>query len=185
MTALATSRTIHTRIMSFGKGRLARTRPSVHFLHGALHLFDTGYKLQKYTWIRKQERLVDQARGAINDNKFPLFVSEGTSRQKLSKVRAQHYLYQGLKVLTSNASQGRHCFFVYGHSLADNDDHILRRIGRGTFPKLYVSLYGDPESDANKSIMSKASRLAALATNAGLWMLSTLSAKSAQLVGMI
>lgn len=144
------------------QGETGAHSASVHFLHGALHLFDAGYELQKYTWIRKQQRLVDQARAAINDNKFPLFVSEGTSRQKFSKVRHNAYLYQGLKVLTSNASQGRHCFFVYGHSLADNDDHILRRLGRGTFPKLYVSLYGEPGTDANKSIISKANRLAAL-----------------------
>jgi hypothetical protein len=135
---------------------------SVHFLHGALHLFDAGHELQKYTWVRRQERLVDQARAAINTDKYPLFVSEGTSSQKLSKIRHNAYLYQGLKVLAANADQGRHCFFIYGHSLADSDDHILRRLGRGRFPKLYVSLYGDPDSDANKAIVEKANRLAGL-----------------------
>ena len=144
------------------QGETAAHSASIHFLHGALHLFDAGHELQKYTWIRKQERLVDQARAAINDNKFPLFVSEGTSQQKFSKIRHNAYLYQGLKVLTSNATQARHCFFIYGHSLAENDEHILRRLGRGRFPKLYVSLYGDPDSDANKAIIAKADRLRSL-----------------------
>lgn len=37
----------------------------VHFLHGALHLFDSGAELKKYTWIRKGVPLVEQARAAI------------------------------------------------------------------------------------------------------------------------
>jgi len=135
---------------------------SIHFLHGALHLFDAGYELQKYTWIRKQERLVDQARAAINDDKFPIFVSEGTSQQKFTKIRHNAYLYQGLKVLASNTNQGRHCFFIFGHSLARNDDHILRLLGRGKFSKLYVSIYGDPENEANTSIVQNAKRLSSL-----------------------
>lgn len=144
------------------QGETGAHSADVLYLHGALHLFDAGHELQKYTWIRKQERLVDQARTAINADKFPLFVAEGTSRQKFSKIRHNAYLYQALKVLTANADQGRHCFFVFGHSLADNDDHILRRLGRGRFPRLYVSLYGDPASEPNKAIIEKAKRIAAL-----------------------
>lgn len=144
------------------QGETAAHSASIHFLHGALHLFDGGHELQKYTWIRRQERLVDQARSAINADKFPLFVAEGSSRQKLAKIRHNAYLYQGMKVLTSNAKQGRHCFFIFGHSLAANDSHILRRLGRGRFSKLYVSLYGDPESDVNVEIIQKANQLARL-----------------------
>lgn len=135
---------------------------SVHFLHGALHLFDAGHELQKYTWVRRQERLTDQARNAIADNKFPIFVSEGTSRQKFTKIRHNAYLYQGLKVLASNTNQGKHCFFIFGHSLAQNDNHILQRLGRGKFKKLYISLYGDPNNELNKPIVQNANRLAGL-----------------------
>ncbi len=144
------------------QGETGAHSADIHYLHGALHLFDAGHELQKYTWIRKQVRLVDQARAAINADKFPLFVAEGTSRQKFSKIRHNAYLYQGLKVLTANADQGRHCFFIFGHSLDDNDGHILRRLGRGKFPKLYVSLYGDPANDTNKAVIEKAERLSAL-----------------------
>lgn len=141
------------------QGEAGAHTASIHFLHGALHLFDAGYELQKYTWVRRQERLVDQARAAINNNKFPLFVAEGTSRQKFSKIRHNAYLYQGLKVLASNANQGRHCFFIFGHSLAANDDHILKRLGRGKFAKLYISLYGDPSSETNVEIIRNAIKL--------------------------
>lgn len=134
----------------------------VHFLHGALHLFDAGTELQKFTWVRTNNRLIDQAREAMNSNKFPLFVSEGSSSQKKDKIRHNAYLYQGFKQLTANAHQGRHCFFVLGHSLADNDDHILRRLGKERFGKLYISLFGDENSPANKEIILKARSLAAM-----------------------
>jgi hypothetical protein len=134
----------------------------VHFLHGALHLFDAGNDIQKFTWVRTNERLIDQARTAINMNKYPLFVSEGSSPQKKAKIRHNAYLYQGYKQLTANADQGRHCFFLHGHSLAENDDHILRRLGTGRFKKLYVSLFGDPDSPGNRLIIGKAEQLTRL-----------------------
>lgn len=134
----------------------------VHFLHGALHLFDAGNELQKFTWIRRNERLIDQARAAIDANKFPLFVAEGSSAQKKSKIRHNAYLYQGFKQLTANVQQGQHCLFIHGHSLADNDGHILQRLGKGRFKKLYVSLFGDPTNETNKKIIAKAESLAGL-----------------------
>ncbi len=135
---------------------------SVMFLHGALHLFDSGRELLKYTWNRKGVPLIEQARAALAGGKFPLFVAEGTSAQKKSKIRHNAYLYQGLKQFTANAQQGQHCFFIFGHSLAANDDHILTRIGRGRCRKLYVGIYGDPESVDNQNIITRARNLAAL-----------------------
>ncbi len=144
------------------QGEVGAHNAKVHFLHGALHLFDAGNELQKFTWIRTNDRLIDQARAAIGDNKFPLFVAEGESAQKKSKIRHNAYLYQGFKQLTANARQRRHCFFIHGHSLGSSDDHILNRLARGQFAKLYVSIFGDPNSDANRAIVAKAQNMAAL-----------------------
>jgi len=144
------------------QGETAAHSASVHFLHGALHLFDSGAELQKYTWVRNGEPLIEQARAAIEDNKFPLFVAEGTSKQKKNKIRHNAYLYQCFKVLTTNAQTGTHCFFLFGHSLADSDDHILVRLGRGRFKKLYVGIFGDVDSPENREIISRATAIAAL-----------------------
>jgi len=142
------------------QGETAAHSARVHFLHGGLHLFDSGSELQKYTWVRKGQPLVEQARGAIAANKFPLFVAEGTSTQKKNKIRHNAYLYQSFKVLTQNAQTGTHCFFIFGHSLAENDDHILRRIARGKCKKLYVGLFGDPGSQDNLAIIQRALAMA-------------------------
>lgn len=144
------------------QGEVGAHSAKVHFLHGALHLFDAGTELQKYTWVRTNARLVDQARAAIAANKFPLFVAEGTDRQKKAKIRHNAYLYQGFKQLVANAQQAKVCFFIHGHSLAENDDHILKRLGLSRFPQLYVSLFGDPGSPSNMQIILRANALAAM-----------------------
>lgn len=143
------------------QGEVGAHDARVHFLHGALHLFDSGSEIKKYTWVRKGVPLVEQAREAINNNAYPLFVAEGTSAQKKAKIRHNAYLYQGFKQFTANVRTGTHCFFIFGHSLAANDDHILVRIARGRFKKLYVGIYGDPNSEENKRIMNRAHELAA------------------------
>ena len=134
----------------------------IHFLHGALHLFDSGAELKKYTWVRTNVPLVDQARAAIAADAYPLFVAEGTSEKKKAKIRHNAYLYQGFKQFVANIKVGTHCMFIFGHSLAENDDHILKRIGKGRLKKLYVGIYGNPLEAVNQTIMQRAEALAAL-----------------------
>lgn len=131
----------------------------VMFLHGALHLFDTGKELIKYTWVRRGVPLIDQVGKALAHDAFPLFVAEGTSTQKKAKIRHNAYLYQGFKQFTANVMQGNHCMFVFGHSLAENDDHILNRIGRGRCRRIYIGIFGDPAVASNQQIMARAEGL--------------------------
>jgi hypothetical protein len=109
------------------------------FLHGALHVFDAGTEIQKYTWVNTGVRLVDQIRDALKRGFFPLFVAEGTSAEKLEIKGA---------------------LFIYGHSLAENDDHYLKRIEKGKLSQLYIGIYGDPASEQNKLIVRRAVRMA-------------------------
>ncbi|MBU0541033.1 MAG: DUF4917 family protein [Gammaproteobacteria bacterium] len=125
------------------------------FLHGALHVFDSGIEIQKYTWRNTGVRLIDQIRSALNKNYFPLFVSEGTSAEKYERIRHNDYLAKAYRSFSS--IQG--ALFIYGHSLAENDDHYLRCIQKGKLSKLYVGLYGDPSSEANKFIIRRANQL--------------------------
>ena len=125
------------------------------FLHGAMHVFDSGTEIQKYTWNNTGIRLIDQIRDALSRNFFPLFVSEGTSSEKYERIRHNDYLAKAYRSFSS--IQG--ALFVFGHSLAENDNHYLRCIQRGKVSHLYVGLYGDPNSDANKFIKRQANEL--------------------------
>lgn len=130
--------------------------PTVYYLHGALHLFDAGYQLQKYTWSRTDLPIIDQIREALDDNLYPLFVSEGHSKAKLTKIMHSGYLHKGLRSLESVTGS----LFIFGHSLAENDEHILRLVETGRVAKLFVSVYGDPEDKQNKEIIRRARAMA-------------------------
>lgn len=125
------------------------------FLHGALHVFDTGTEIQKYTWSKTGVRLINQIRDALSRDYFPLFVSEGTSDEKYERIRHSDYLAKAYRSFGS--IQG--ALFVYGHSLAENDDHYLNCIPRGKVSHLYIGIYGDPNSGGNKFIMRRAQHL--------------------------
>lgn len=131
---------------------------NVFYLHGALHVFDAPEKLVKYTWCNTGIRLIEQIRTALTQNYYPLFVAEGNSEQKYNRIRHSDYLSRSYRSF-SNITD---CLFVYGHSLADNDEHILRAIEKGRIKSLYVSVYGDPEEADNARIRGRAERMASL-----------------------
>ena len=128
---------------------------NTHFLHGALHVFDAGTEIQKYTWKNTGIRLIDQIRDALSKDFYPLFVSEGTSAEKYERIRHNDYLAKAYR----SFSQIGGALFVYGHSLAENDEHYLKRIEKGKVAHLYIGLYGDVSSDANKRIVRRADRM--------------------------
>ena len=122
------------------------------FLHGALHLFDSGSEVRKFTWVNTGVRLIEQIRDALERDYFPLFVSEGSSDEKLARIKHSDYLAKGYRSFTEITG----CLFVYGHSLAENDEHFLKRIERGKISHLYVGIFGDPDSPGNKAIIRRA-----------------------------
>lgn len=138
---------------------------NIYYLHGALHLFDNGIELEKFTWVNTGSPLVEQAREALNDDKYPLFVAEGESKQKLKKIKHQPYLYHNYKSFLQTVKETKKnpkSLFIYGHSLDANDDHFFQRIAKGSISNIFVSIYGEPSKTDNKQIIQKAKNLAAL-----------------------
>lgn len=129
---------------------------TIWYLHGALHVFDAGTEIQKYTWINTGTRLVEQIREALSKDIFPLFVAEGKSEEKLDRIMHNEYLAKGKRSFSS--IQG--ALFIHGHSLAENDNHFFRAIEKGKMSHIYVSIYGDENSEANKAIKTRANLMA-------------------------
>jgi hypothetical protein len=143
-------------------GETAANYQNVHYLHGAMHLYDAGAHLEKYTWINTGMPLVDQANEALTKDLFPLFVAEGESDQKLAKIQHSAYLHHSYKSFCTEMGQGKKALFVYGHSLAENDRHIFDRIGRGKLAHVFISIFGDPEDIRNQAIRGAAEQIALL-----------------------
>jgi len=132
-----------------------RHNQNIHYLHGALHVFDAGTEVQKYTWTNTGIRLIDQIREALNRNLYPIFVAEGESAQKYKRIRHSDFLHKAYRSFQEIGNS----LFVYGHAMAPNDDHITRLIGRGKLKHLFVGLYGNEDSDGNQSIRRKVQTL--------------------------
>jgi len=117
-----------------------------------LHVFDAEHEVQKYTWCNTGEALIDQIRTALASNKFPIFVAEGKSNEKYAKIQHSSYLgrsYRSFAKITGS-------LFIYGHSLAANDEHVLSLIENSKLKAVFVSLFGDPKTHQNREIIARA-----------------------------
>lgn len=130
-------------------------RQRLFFLHGGLHLYDHGFEISKITWSRTGIPLIDQIREALAQGRYPLIVTEGTSADKEAKILHNAYLSHGLR----SFAQIKGSLFIHGHSLAENDDHILRRVERGALKRLYVSLHGGPDTARNRATVQRAEHM--------------------------
>lgn len=124
----------------------------IFFLHGGLHLYDAGSQLRKITWSRTGIPLVDQIREALDEDIYPHVVTEGSSDQKLARIEHSPYLHRGLKSLNRIGGS----LFVFGHSLAENDEHVLRRIENSKVEVVFVSIHGDADAEDNRAIRHRA-----------------------------
>lgn len=140
---------------------------NIHYLHGALHLSDIGHKLQKFTSKYTGERLVDQVKRGLKNDIFPLFVAEGTSEKKLTKIQHSAYLRHSLKSFTDicRQTQENASLFVFGHSFSNNDAHVLDQIGRGKIRHVFVSLYSGSDGKPNMDALESINRISALRKN--------------------
>ncbi|HNO80333.1 MAG TPA: DUF4917 family protein [Phycisphaerae bacterium] len=127
---------------------------SVHYLHGALHVFDAGSEVQKYTWCNTGMALIDQIRAALASDKYPLFVAEGSAEEKLDRIQHSGFLNRSYRSFAKISGP----LVIFGHSLAENDEHILHLIDRGKMSPILVGLYGDPASASNRQIIERAKR---------------------------
>lgn len=111
-------------------------------LHGGLHLFDDG--------TGEIIKAIDTGAGVIatitdaiaKRGRFPIYVAEATSAQKLRKINSVAYLRHCYDTLRRNAA----AMFVYGHSADENDAHIYRAIFGSETKHLYFGVYKPDET---------------------------------------
>lgn len=137
---------------------------NIHYIHGGLHLYDKGDDIQKFSWIDTGQSLIEQSRTALEDNKFPLFITEGDHEKKMEKIHHSAFLYTSFKSFedvanAGMAGKGNTCLFTYGVSFSQNDKHIFNKIAKGKIKHLFVSIYGDMQSEDNQRIFSLAEAL--------------------------
>ncbi len=123
---------------------------TIHYLHGALHLFDAGHELRKYTWTNTGVRLIEQVRQALAAGLFPHIVTEGSSEKKLEQIYHSAYLAKCMRSF-SNITGG---LLTYGLSFSENDQHLVKAIVRGKIKRIAVGVYGAEADTANQRLIS-------------------------------
>lgn len=130
-------------------------RQTVFYLHGALHVFDGGHEVQKYTWSNTQIALMDQIRDALDHELYPVYVADGDSRAKLAQIKHSDYLSRAYRSFAQIGGS----LYVYGHSMDPGDEHVVRLIEKNKCKLLSVGLYGDPASPGNLAIRRRCQQL--------------------------
>lgn len=112
------------------------------YLHGALHLF-LGSKRETLKRIVTSGTIISDITDTIRTRQeLPLFVSEGTALQKMTRINSVPYLrycYEKLKCLTDT-------LFILGHSIAENDFHLYDAIFESNVKKLFICVHRPDEN---------------------------------------
>lgn len=128
------------------------TGQEAHFLHGGLHIFDSGSDIEKHSHAEIGTGIVDLVRENLAMGKFPLFVSEPTSSKKKSRIEHNPYLDYCFRALRKVSGT----FFIQGHSLDENDKHIFDQLKSSGVKQFFVSIFGNENSEYNSRVKANA-----------------------------
>jgi Domain of unknown function (DUF4917) len=110
---------------------------NVYNLHGGLHLFKTPIGQIKKR-LMGASGVIDAIAETITRNKhLPLYVAEGTSTKKLSKINSVPYLRHCLNKLGELSG----AVFIYGHSADQNDGHIYKTLFKSNIEAMYFCIH--------------------------------------------
>jgi len=112
--------------------------------------------LKKLTFSRTGIALIDQIRAALDSEAYPCH-HRGHERREARPHPSQRLLAEG-------APLPGHLPGLPFHPrpfAAENDAHVLRAIGaEGKYKALFISLHGDPNSEANLAVQRRAATVA-------------------------
>jgi hypothetical protein len=118
----------------------------IDYMHGAIHLYENKGKTYKRV-SRLNGRVIDVIRQAVDQYRYPLFISEGDSKLKKQRIAASTYLtdcWERFRKING-------ALFVYGHSLSSQDSHAIETIiNNPHLSHLFIGIYGS--GDASLSL---------------------------------
>jgi hypothetical protein len=124
----------------------AGNRIPVYYLHGALHLFKDSEKQTRKHLRTDFVNLLDLFKDSFSNGRTPLFVSEGTSADKMRSIRDSDYLSFAFDSLTSYRAPGP--VVVFGHRLDPIfDDHLLQALHPNSPRRAAVSVYASSSEE--------------------------------------
>lgn len=132
---------------------------NIHYLHGALHVFDSGVNIEKEQYDQSNF-LLEKIKKRLDRGNYPIFVTAGNGDEKLNHIRHNRYLSYCFDQLSSLDGS----LITFGFNFGDYDEHIIEAINKATHaqnkkpPKLwsvYIGVYSDSDAEHICSIQSK------------------------------
>lgn len=129
---------------------------NIHYLHGTLPFFDSGISIVKEEY--DGNFLLDKIKKRINKGDYPIFVTAGTGRDKLSQIRHNAYLTYCYDKLSNIDGS----LVTYGFNFGEYDEHIIAAINKATrlrankkLYSIYIGTYSEDDVEYIKSISDK------------------------------
>lgn len=131
---------------------------NVHYLHGSLPLFDTGYDIIKEEY--DGEWILDKIKARMEKGHFPIFVTAGNAAQKMKHISHNKYLTHCYDKLCNIEGS----LVTFGFSFGDNDTHIIDAINRASkhgqrrsdrLYSIYIGVFSDSDLNHMKTIEKK------------------------------
>lgn len=133
-----------------------RDEQRVHYLHGALHLFDKGVSILKETYDGKY--LLENIKKRIENKEYPVFVTAGNGQQKLEHIFHNQYLDYCYKQLCEISGS----LIVFGFNFGEYDEHIIDAINKASKQDIdeklwsvYIGIYSEADKRHIEKIKSK------------------------------
>jgi hypothetical protein len=131
---------------------------NIHYVHGALPIFDEGVSIVKEQYSG-QQYLLENIQERINSKEYPIFVASGNGDEKLNHIMHNRYLsfcYEKLSTIKGS-------LVTFGFNFGDSDKHIIDAIniaakyGKKSAEKLYSVYIGVYTEDDKQHIERKMS----------------------------
>jgi len=148
----------HTNYVTYANNN-STNKPNIFYLHGALHIFDKKDKIIKNTYKRTERALREQTLENLDNEIYPIFVSEGTSYQKKSKILHNAYLnhcYRSLKSIGSKRKDDH--LIIFGTMLKTNDEHIQDAIIENSVKNIYIGVSSQDNIPEFTSFVERANK---------------------------
>lgn len=136
-----------------------KSKQNIHYVHGALPLFDTGIDVIKEEYS-DEGYLLENISKRLDGGHYPIFVTAGNGEEKLTHIRHNSYLSHCYDELANvNGS-----LITFGFGFGDYDTHIIDAINKAAHkgsnqpPKLwsiYIGTYSESDEKRINEISNR------------------------------
>ncbi len=122
-----------------------RDNPTVVlYLHGALHIYRNSQSERTYKLVNNGMENI------LKVVEVPLFISEGTSEDKLRAINSSDYLSFAYNKFINHSGS----LVIFGHSLDETDEHLISAIRNSKVNKIAISIRGSNTPETIKKKMA-------------------------------